>query len=66
MEELGGTDKLSRNVVKHYQYTLRKSRKSTDLIYTHGNLNDANKYDLSGFLPDLQASPIISLLSSLS
>jgi hypothetical protein len=41
--------------LKHYQHMLRKYQKSTDLIYINGSLNDANKYELSGFLPDLQA-----------
>ena len=41
--------------LQHYQYTLRKPHKSTDLVYTNGNLNYAHKYDLSGSLPDLQA-----------
>jgi len=37
--------------LKQYQYTLRKSQKSTKLFYTNGSLNDANKYDISGPYP---------------
>jgi hypothetical protein len=49
-----GQISCSKTLLKHYQYTLRKTQKSKDLIYTNGSLNDANTYDISGSLPDLQ------------